>query len=160
MSIPERIKEAIKLLEMTPNAFATHADIDPSNLNKMLEGKQNITDKTIGKICSAHHLSTEWVKNGVGEMKVQTPNKGNYLSPGSIYAEDSKIVMGDLVLRERIKHLQASIHKLQEEKEAWEAERKSLKSELTELRAKYEAAVSEHVRTKDKMIELLMERCK
>ena len=56
----ERLKEAIAVLNATQNAFASKANIDPSNFGKMLEGKQKITDKTIGKICHAHK---ERIKN-------------------------------------------------------------------------------------------------
>ncbi|QCD39444.1 MULTISPECIES: helix-turn-helix domain-containing protein [Bacteroidales] len=156
----ERLKEAIAVLNATQNAFASKANIDPSNFGKMLEGKQKITDKTIGKICHAHNLSVEWVKSGIGSMMVPATTKGNFFSPDGIYAEDSEVLIGDAVLKERIKNLQQQIQDLQGEKKAWEAERKSMKKEIEELRVKNEEITAELSRTKDKMIDLLIERGK
>lgn len=158
--ITDRLKEAITHLKVTPNAFASKANIDPSNFGKMLEGKQKITDKTIGKICDAHCLSVEWVKYGTGEMKDASTKKGNFDSPDSIYAEGSEVVIGDAVLRERIKSLQKSVSDLEGEKKAWEAERKSMKREIEDLRTKNDGLNSELSKTKDKMIDLLIERGK
>ncbi len=158
--IVERLREAITALEITQNAFASKANIDPSNFGKMLEGKQKITDKTIGKICHAHNLSVEWVKSGVGSMMAPATTKGNFFSPDGIYAEDSEVMIGDAVLIERIKNLQKQLQDLQGEKKAWEAERKSMRKEIEELRAKNEEVTTELSRTKDKMIDLLIERGK
>lgn len=72
------IREAIAVLKTTANAFAIKAKIDPSNFGKMLEGKQNITNKTIMKICSAHDLSMEWVKTGEGPMLVDPETKAGH----------------------------------------------------------------------------------
>lgn len=155
-----RLREAIEHLQITPNAFASKANIDPSNFGKMLEGKQKITDKTIGKLCHAHSLSVEWVKCGAGTMLAPATTKGNFFSPESIYAEDSEVVIGDAVLRERIKNLQKTVQDLQAEKKAWEAERKSMKKDIEELRAKNEEVNAELSKTKDRMIDLLIERNK
>lgn len=156
----DRIKEAIRHLDITPNAFATKANIDPSNFGKMLEGKQRITEKTIGKLCSAHRLSLEWIKTGVGAMLEPSTTKGNFQSPNGIYAEDSEFVIGDAVLRERIKNLQQQVSELQSEKKSWESERRSMKREIEELRSKNEVLNTELSHTKDRMIELLMEHGK
>lgn len=151
-----RLKEAIELLKVTPNAFASKANIDSSNFGKMLEGKQKITDKTIAKLCYAHGISVEWIKSGCGEMIAPPTMKGNFLSPEGIYAEDSEVIVGDAVLRERVKHLQKKVDELQAEKKAWEAERKIMRKEIEELRSKHEDVNAELSRTKDKMIDLLM----
>lgn len=66
----ERLKEAIAVLNATQNAFASKANIDPSNFGKMLEGKQKITDKTIGKICHAHNLSVENRENSTKSTRL------------------------------------------------------------------------------------------
>lgn len=156
----DRIKEAIRHLDITPNAFATKANIDPSNFGKMLEGKQRITEKTIGKLCSAHRLSVEWIKTGIGAMQESFTTKGNFQSPNGIYAEDSEVVIGDAVLRERINNLQQTVSELQSEKKSWESERRSMKKEIEELRSKNEGLNAELSQTKDRMIDLLMERGK
>ena len=156
----ERLKTAMSHLDLTPNAFASKASIDPSNFGKMLEGKQKITDKTIGKLCDAHCLSVAWVKYGTGEMRATQTTKGNFESPDAIYAEGSEVVIGDAVLRERIKNLQQTVQDLQAEKKTWEVERKAMKKELDELRTKNDDLNSELSKTKDKMIDLLIERGK
>ena len=155
-----RLKEAITRLNITPSAFANKANIDPSNLGKMLDGKQKITDKTIGKLCHAHRLSIEWVKTGTGEMIEPAGIKGNFESPNSVFAEDSEVVIGDAVLRERLKSLQQTVISLQSEKNSWESERKSMKKEVEELRSKNEDLNAELSQTKDRIINLLMERGK
>lgn len=159
-NVVTRLREAMEHLGITPNAFASKANIDPSNFGKMLEGKQTITDKTIGKLCTAHCLSVDWIKTGEEPMLVARTLKGNFDSPDAIYAEDSEVVIGDAVLRERIKSLQQTVQTLQGEKKAWEAERKSMKKEIEELRSKNDEVNSELSRTKDRMIELLIERNK
>lgn len=154
-----RLKMAIEALKITQNAFASKANIDPSNFGKMMDGKQKITDKTIGKICSAHNISVDWVKTGDGNMFAPNAIKGLIGSEG-IFAEDSEVIIGDAVMKERIKSLQSFLQNLQGEKKVWESERKSLKKEIEELRAKYDEATLELSRTKDKMIDLLIERGK
>lgn len=94
--VVERLKDAMTYLQMTPNAFAGKAKVDPSNFCKMLDGKQKITEKTIGKICDAHRLSAEWVKSGSGEMLVQSNAKmvgGAYV----VGQKDDEIVMVDFI---------------------------------------------------------------
>lgn len=127
--IIERLKEAIESLNMTFNAFASKAKVDPSNFAKMLEGKQKITDKTISKLCSAHGLSVEWVKSGTGEMMLPTMAKGNFFSPKGIYAEDSEVLIGDAILKERVKALEAIIAEKDERI-------KELKERIEELKSK------------------------
>lgn len=158
--IADRIKEAIGHLDITPNAFATKANVDPSNFGKMLDGKQKITDKTIGKLCCAHGLSLEWIKTGSGSMMEPSTTKGNFQSPNGIYAEDSEVMIGDAVLQERIKNLQQTVLELQGEKKIWENERRSMKKEIEGLRSKNELLNIELSQTKDRMIDLLMERGK
>lgn len=154
--IIDRLLEAISLLETTQRSFAEIAEIDPSNFAKMLRGKQKITDKTIGKICQAHKLSAEWLKNGIGNMKLPEITNGNFFSPGGIYAEDSEVVVGDAVLKERLKNLGKDIQDLRAEKRSWESERKSLQKEIEGLRSKNEYLNSELTKAKDMLINLLM----
>lgn len=125
----ERLKEAICYLDITSNAFASKAKIDPSNFGKMLEGKQKITDKTISKLCHAHSISVEWVKFGTGEMMMPTTAKGNFFSPKGIYAEDSEVLVGDVVLKERVKALEALVAEKDERI-------KELKERIEELKGK------------------------
>ena len=147
--IISRIKDSIEALKLTPNAFASKAAIDPSNFGKMLDGKQKITEKTITKLCQAHGISAEWVKSGEGDMFVpqSTTTKGVFFSPEGIYAEDSEVVVGDAVLRERIKYLIETIQTLQAEKRTWELERKRMQKDIEEQRKRIDQLT-------DKLLEL------
>lgn len=145
--IKDRLREALTALDSTPNAFACKANIDSSNFKKMLDGKLNITNKTIGKICQAHNLSVEWLKSGIGDMISPATTKGIILSPDSIYAEDSEVLVGDAVLKERIKHLQKQLQDLCGEKKVWETERKSMKNKIDQQRKRIDQLT-------DKLLEL------
>lgn len=58
---------------MTRNAFATKAGIDPTNFSKMLAGKQSITTNTLRKIAAAHGVSLTWLMSGEGDMTEAKP---------------------------------------------------------------------------------------
>jgi uncharacterized protein (DUF3084 family) len=70
------------------------------------------------------------------------------------------VVIGDAVLKERIKHLQKTVIDLQGEKKAWETERKTMKKEIEELRTKNEEVSAELSKTKDRIIDMLLDRNK
>lgn len=67
-SIVDRLQKAIKTLGMTPNSFATGAEVDASNLQKMLKGSIKVTRKTLVKLAEAYGLNIEWLTTGQGEM--------------------------------------------------------------------------------------------
>ncbi len=64
----ERIIHIININGANSHSFAKKTGIDPSNLKKMLDGKQKISDKTVGKIANAYHISRNWLLHGDGEM--------------------------------------------------------------------------------------------
>ena len=68
--IIERIQHILESTGNTVNSLALKSEIDPSNLNKMLDGKQKISDKTIKKISDAFGISLDWLRNGNGQMLV------------------------------------------------------------------------------------------
>lgn len=74
---------------ITRNAFAVKAGIDPTNFSKMLSGKQNITIKTVKKISAAHGLNESWLLTGESEMlkKFDKPEI-SYTSGVPYYDED------------------------------------------------------------------------
>lgn len=68
-----RLKSVIKELNLTTNSLAIQANISPSNMRKMLNGEQTITDRTLMKICDTYNIDFDWLKHGEGEMDL----KGN-----------------------------------------------------------------------------------
>ena len=114
--IIERIQHILESTGNTVNSLALKSEIDPSNLNKMLDGKQKISDKTIKKISDAFGISLDWLRNGNGQMLVgglnvignnntTTQNSGsnnttnNYRGYGVVDAKAAKEIadMGDRV---------------------------------------------------------------
>lgn len=85
--IIDRLRFVINNLRITPNKLAVTAGIDPANFTKMLNGKQKITDKTLGKISQAHGLNINWLRCGEGAMEENSaspligPSAGAHMVP-------------------------------------------------------------------------------
>ena len=78
--IISRIQQFIELKHLSSNAFAKEIGVDPSNLNKMLAGKQKITEKTIGKIGKTFlELNLDWLKTGEGVIILRNPENNAVL---------------------------------------------------------------------------------
>lgn len=115
----DRLKQAIEASGFSVASFASRANVDPSNFGKMLDGKQKITNKTIDKLCSAHNLSTDWLKFGKGEMysSVQQNNRrgDNYQGDGMIVNKSNDDFFELLKKKdEQIDRLITIIEKMQE----------------------------------------------
>ena len=61
---------------ISATALAKKSGIDASNLNKMLNGTQNITQQTLKKIADANNVSLDWLQTGKGEMINNTQTIG------------------------------------------------------------------------------------
>lgn len=68
--LKDRLNDVIWKLRMTPNSFAIKANLSPSNMRKMLNGEQTITDRTLLKICDTYGIDFDWLKNGDGELNL------------------------------------------------------------------------------------------
>lgn len=158
MTIQDRLAEYLKVKSLTNRDFERLCALSNGTAARLRETTRK---STFDRIANACDLNIDWLRRGEGNMISHTPNKGNYLSPESIYMEGSEIVIGDPVLRERIKHLQASLNNLQGEKKIWDFECKAMKNEIESLRSRNEALNVELSKTKDRIIELLTEhKCK
>lgn len=80
---------------MTRNAFATKAGIDPTNFSKMLAGKQNITTNTLKKISVAHGISMTWLLTGEGEM-IEISKSQPLI--GTLNGDDAKVSGRDMTI--------------------------------------------------------------
>lgn len=88
-NILQRLYDFVELeTDMTRNAFATKAGIDPTNFSKMLAGKQTITDKTLKKISTAHGISLQWLLTGDGDMLEAKPSSISYSEGTPYYDRD------------------------------------------------------------------------
>lgn len=62
-----RLATFIEEQKITKNHFATKCNIDPSNLRKMLNGEQPVTEKTLSKIYQGFpDLNMVWLEKGIG----------------------------------------------------------------------------------------------
>ena len=69
MERKDRLNEILQYLGIAYSAFALKSGINPSNLKKMLDGSQTITDKTLFRIVNTFpELNIEWLRTGEGEM--------------------------------------------------------------------------------------------
>lgn len=84
MDRKERIYQILQYLGIAYSAMALKSGINPSNLKKMLDGDQTITDKTLHRIVNTYpQINIEWLKTGEGEMLKTIPQVAQ-LGEGSI----------------------------------------------------------------------------
>ncbi len=84
---------------MTRNAFAAKAGIDPANFSKMLTGKQTITKNTLKKVSEAHGLNMSWLTTGEGEKMAEScrePEK-SFTDGVPYYDEDFLLGFNEIV---------------------------------------------------------------
>lgn len=92
-----RLKEVLGEIGITRNSFATSCGVSPSNLKKMLDGEQTITDRTLHKITDTFpKINIEWLKTGKGQMLID-PNLNTASNVQQINASKPKTERADLV---------------------------------------------------------------
>lgn len=95
-TVADRLADYVEYeANMTRNAFAGKAGIDPTNFSKMLAGKQTITTNTLKKISVAHGVSLTWLLTGEGDM-VDTPKVGPVV--GTINGDDANVSGGNMTI--------------------------------------------------------------
>lgn len=64
-----RISQLLTTFGLAYSAFAMKCGMSPSNLKKMIDGEQTVTDKTLHRIAVAYpNVRIDWLKTGEGEM--------------------------------------------------------------------------------------------
>lgn len=64
LEVGQRIRAARESMHMSREKFGRLCDISPSFLAAVESGKKGITGKTVYKICSAAHLSANYIVSG------------------------------------------------------------------------------------------------
>lgn len=107
----QRINNVIDMLRITKHSLANSSGIAPTNLNKMLNGEQTVTDKTLQKIVKAFpQISYDWLRTGEGEMLLSVPpSKPDLPSKDSTLAELLTIIKNQ---QETIKTLSETVNRL------------------------------------------------
>ena len=67
IDVVERLKTFMKFDCSTPASFAKMTGVEASNFAKMLDGKQNITKRTLEKLAAAH---SQFVKTIVHPLRI------------------------------------------------------------------------------------------
>ena len=74
MGIGERIKNLRKGLNLTQLEFCKKIGLQRNSISLVESGKRNISNQAILSICREFNVSEDWLRDGVGEMFVPTPN--------------------------------------------------------------------------------------
>ena len=88
-TLREQRKERLQVFGYSMNAFANSVGIEPSNLSKMLDGKQKITRRTMEKIKARFpELNFDWILWETGNMLNEDApqpiaQQNNHHSPGA-----------------------------------------------------------------------------
>jgi len=72
--IAERIRKLREKLGINQDDFAKKIDLDRSHISKFEKGAITPKDRHIALICGAFNVNEVWLRTGVGEMLVDTPD--------------------------------------------------------------------------------------
>ena len=67
-NVIERINSLISARGCSQASFARQCNIGVSNLSKMMNGKETITERTLLRIAETFSINLNWLRNGIGEM--------------------------------------------------------------------------------------------
>ena len=70
----ERIKELRERLGMSQTEFAESLNLKRNSISLIEVGKRNPSDRTILDICNKFDVSEDWLRNGTGEVFLETPS--------------------------------------------------------------------------------------
>ena len=72
MTIGGRIRILRKELSLTQAEFGDKIGLKQAVIGQMENNTRNITDRTILLICEKYSVSSQWLRDGIGEMFVET----------------------------------------------------------------------------------------
>lgn len=70
----ERIKELRERLGISQTEFAESLNLKRNSISLIEVGKRNPSDRTILDICNKFDVSEDWLRNGTGEVFLETPS--------------------------------------------------------------------------------------
>lgn len=71
MNINERIKQLRKEVGLNQRQFASKLGLTQSGVSYMEQSGSTVADSTIKTICSILNLNENWLRNGIGPMKLE-----------------------------------------------------------------------------------------
>lgn len=69
-----KVKEIRKTLNLTMEKFGEKLGVGKTAISKIEKNERNLTEQMTKAICREYNVNEEWLKNGCGEMFIQTPN--------------------------------------------------------------------------------------
>ena len=72
MEINSRIKEVRISLGLTQTEFGNSIGLKQNTVGQIENAQRSVTDRTILLICEKYNVNEEWLRNGNGEMFVET----------------------------------------------------------------------------------------
>lgn len=75
MGVKERLKELRETKKMSQASFAAKLGLQQKAISQIELGINNITEQNIIAICCVFDVNENWLRNGIGEMFVQTKEK-------------------------------------------------------------------------------------
>lgn len=76
-NVIERINSLINARGCSQASFARQCNIGVSNLSKMMNGKETITERTLLRIAETFSINLDWLRKGIGEMYRKDTEKAN-----------------------------------------------------------------------------------
>ena len=77
-----RVRELIRILQITQNEFADRIKTDRSNFSKHVNGKLPINDSLVNKIVVGLGVSKEWLLSGTGNIFYASATQQGYFVAG------------------------------------------------------------------------------
>lgn len=69
----KRLKELRKALRLSQDLFGNKLGITGGAISKLEKGERNVTEQMVLSICRVYRVNYYWLKDGVGDMFIGTP---------------------------------------------------------------------------------------